>query len=281
MLGWRKSSTSSELRKVIQQQAFLEKASQVKTIEAPGEDANQHNDSSDRSMEKTSITCNCLGPPLENVEGVFSNTGCFIGIHGQGVRVPVRLHGSDDIPLRNLTFRDMSVGTTYKKKHIFQCAFVQGRVIGTIFPAPCDNLDLYNEQEQSAVASCFLQRSQLETLVPVFSKELHGGWIARSTKRQGQGRAPGSVSFFQAINSLWHNPLSGSYASTEKEKTLAMIKPDGLNYTGYIKRVIDESGFSILKATMVQLDESNAALFYAEHSERTFFPSLVKYITRY
>ncbi|KAF9615056.1 hypothetical protein IFM89_021627 [Coptis chinensis] len=72
----------------------------------------------------------------------------FIGIHGQGVRVPVRLHGSDDIPLRNLTFRDMSVGTTYKKKHIFQCAFVQGRVIGTIFPAPCDNLDLYNEQEQ-------------------------------------------------------------------------------------------------------------------------------------
>ncbi|KAF9615059.1 hypothetical protein IFM89_021630 [Coptis chinensis] len=72
---------------------------------------------------------------------------------------------------------------------------------------------------------------------------------------------------------------SGSYASTEKEKTLAMIKPDGLNYTGYIKRVIDESGFSILKATMVQLDESNAALFYAEHSERTFFPSLVKYIT--
>ncbi|KAF5179571.1 Polygalacturonase [Thalictrum thalictroides] len=72
----------------------------------------------------------------------------FIGIHGQGVRVPVRLHGSEDIPLRNLKFQDMSVGTTYKKKHIFQCAFVQGRVIGTIFPAPCENLDLYNEQGQ-------------------------------------------------------------------------------------------------------------------------------------
>lgn len=72
----------------------------------------------------------------------------FIGIHGYNVRVPVRLHGSEDIPLRNITFRKMSVGTTYKKKHIFQCAFVQGRVIGTISPAPCDNLDLYNEQEQ-------------------------------------------------------------------------------------------------------------------------------------
>ncbi|KAL6220896.1 hypothetical protein ACLB2K_008649 [Fragaria x ananassa] len=70
----------------------------------------------------------------------------FTSIHGQGVRVPVRIHGSEEIPIRNVTFRDMSVGLTYKKKHIFQCAFVQGRVIGTIFPAPCENLDRYDEQ---------------------------------------------------------------------------------------------------------------------------------------
>ncbi|KAA3457905.1 putative polygalacturonase [Gossypium australe] len=72
----------------------------------------------------------------------------FTGVHGQGVRVPVRIHGSEDIPIRNVTFRDMSVGLTYKKKHIFQCAFIQGRVIGTIFPAPCENLDRYNEEGQ-------------------------------------------------------------------------------------------------------------------------------------
>ena len=72
----------------------------------------------------------------------------FTSIHGQGVRVPVRMHGSEEIPVRNVTFRDMSVGITYKKKHIFQCAFVYGRVIGTIFPAPCDNLDRYDEQER-------------------------------------------------------------------------------------------------------------------------------------
>ncbi|XP_010261779.1 PREDICTED: probable polygalacturonase [Nelumbo nucifera] len=72
----------------------------------------------------------------------------FTGIHGQGVRVPVRMHGSDEIPVRNVTFRDMSVGITYKKKHIFQCAFVEGRVIGTIFPAPCENLDLFDEHGQ-------------------------------------------------------------------------------------------------------------------------------------
>ncbi|KAL5786549.1 hypothetical protein ACOSQ2_008941 [Xanthoceras sorbifolium] len=72
----------------------------------------------------------------------------FIGVHGQGVRVPVRIHGSEEIPVRNITFQDMSIGLTYKKKHIFQCAFVHGRVIGSIFPAPCENLDLYDEQGQ-------------------------------------------------------------------------------------------------------------------------------------
>ncbi|KAK9142148.1 hypothetical protein Syun_011548 [Stephania yunnanensis] len=70
----------------------------------------------------------------------------FIGVYGQGVRVPVRINGSEEIPVRNVTFRDMSVGITYKKKHIFQCAFIQGKVIGSIFPTPCENLDLYDEQ---------------------------------------------------------------------------------------------------------------------------------------
>ncbi|KAE9448876.1 hypothetical protein C3L33_19229, partial [Rhododendron williamsianum] len=70
----------------------------------------------------------------------------YTSIHGEGVRVPVRMQGSEEIPIRNVTFRDMSVGITYKKKHIFQCAYVEGRVIGTVFPAPCENLDLYDEQ---------------------------------------------------------------------------------------------------------------------------------------
>uniref|UniRef100_A0A7N0UTC8 Polygalacturonase n=1 Tax=Kalanchoe fedtschenkoi TaxID=63787 RepID=A0A7N0UTC8_KALFE len=72
----------------------------------------------------------------------------FTNVHGQGVRVPVRIYGSPEIPVKNITFRNMSVGITYKKKHIFQCSYVQGRVIGTIFPAPCDNLDRYDEQER-------------------------------------------------------------------------------------------------------------------------------------
>ncbi|XP_073018064.1 probable polygalacturonase isoform X2 [Primulina eburnea] len=69
----------------------------------------------------------------------------FDGINGRGVRIPVRMYGSEQIPVRNVTFQNMSVGITYKKKHIFQCSFVQGRVIGKIFPTPCMNLDVYVE----------------------------------------------------------------------------------------------------------------------------------------
>ncbi|XP_042043613.1 probable polygalacturonase isoform X1 [Salvia splendens] len=70
----------------------------------------------------------------------------FDGIRGQGVRIPVRIYGSQEIPVRNVSFKDMLVGITYKKKRIFQCSYVQGHVIGTIFPAPCENLDVYDEQ---------------------------------------------------------------------------------------------------------------------------------------
>ncbi|KAB1223373.1 putative nucleoside diphosphate kinase 5 [Morella rubra] len=46
-----------------------------------------------------------------------------------------------------------------------------------------------------------------------------------------------------------------------------------------IKNAILESGFHIFKERMVQLDEDSAASFYAEHSTKSFFSSLVKYIT--
>ncbi|KAF2304141.1 hypothetical protein GH714_028017 [Hevea brasiliensis] len=105
------------------------RAVRIKT--APGRDYNEH---PDEGYDPKAV------PKLEDIS--------YTGVHGQGVRVPVRIHGSEEIPVRNVTFRDMSVGITYKKKHIFQCAFVEGRVIGTIFPAPCENLDRYDEQER-------------------------------------------------------------------------------------------------------------------------------------
>ncbi|XP_025815461.1 probable nucleoside diphosphate kinase 5 isoform X1 [Panicum hallii] len=72
-----------------------------------------------------------------------------------------------------------------------------------------------------------------------------------------------------------------SCGAVERERTLAMIKPDGLsgNYTEKIKTAILDSGFHIVKETQVQLDAERASLFYAEHSGRSFFDCLVKYIT--
>lgn len=74
-----------------------------------------------------------------------------------------------------------------------------------------------------------------------------------------------------------------SDATAEKEMTLAIIKPDGLydNYTDKIKNAISDSGFRILNERLVQLDEDAAMSFYAEHSSRSFFSDLVRYMTRY
>ena len=76
---------------------------------------------------------------------------------------------------------------------------------------------------------------------------------------------------------------SPSHAAMEKEKTLAMIKPDGLslNYMDKIRKVILESGFDIIREMMVRLDAGNVTQFYAEHSKKSFFPNLVEYMTRY
>ncbi|XP_061342908.1 probable nucleoside diphosphate kinase 5 isoform X4 [Gastrolobium bilobum] len=74
---------------------------------------------------------------------------------------------------------------------------------------------------------------------------------------------------------------SSTHGSTKSEKTLAIIKPDGLsgNYTDDIKRTILDYGFSIIKEKIVQLDEITVKRFYAEHSSKCFFSSLVKYMT--
>ncbi|CAN6470032.1 unnamed protein product [Victoria cruziana] len=70
-------------------------------------------------------------------------------------------------------------------------------------------------------------------------------------------------------------------ASTKTERTLAMVKPDGVvnKYTDTIKKIIVESGFDIVREMMVQLDDNKATIFYAEHSQKSFFSDLIKYMT--
>ncbi|KAG8656523.1 probable nucleoside diphosphate kinase 5 isoform X2 [Manihot esculenta] len=90
-----------------------------------------------------------------------------------------------------------------------------------------------------------------------------------------------SFFFFFLLVSLHFPTRSSSNGSTEEEETLAMVKPDGVlgNYTERIKNAVVESGFSIIRETVIQLDEHRASTFYVEHSSKSFFSSLVKYMT--
>jgi polygalacturonase len=91
-----------------------------------------YNEHPDKSYDRKAVT---------DINGIS-----FKGIRGTNVRIPVRIYGSREIPVSNVTFEDMLIGVTNKKKRIFQCSFLQGRVIGYIFPKPCEDLDVYNEQ---------------------------------------------------------------------------------------------------------------------------------------
>ncbi|KAL4560141.1 hypothetical protein LXL04_032290 [Taraxacum kok-saghyz] len=81
------------------------------------------------------------------------------------------------------------------------------------------------------------------------------------------------------VASLSHRSLAN--VDLENESTLAIVKPDGIsgNYTSSIRKIILESGFSVQKELTVHLDEDSVRSFYDEHSTKSFFPSLVKYMT--
>ncbi len=64
------------------------------------------------------------------------------------------------------------------------------------------------------------------------------------------------------------------------EKTLAMIKPDAMasGFKNAIIKEIKAHGFTVVKEQEMVLTQAQAEGFYAEHSERSFFPELVKFM---
>ena len=64
------------------------------------------------------------------------------------------------------------------------------------------------------------------------------------------------------------------------EYTFSIIKPDATkrNLIGKINSYLEMAGLKIVAQKMVQLSEYQARQFYAEHSERPFFNSLIKYM---
>ena len=66
-----------------------------------------------------------------------------------------------------------------------------------------------------------------------------------------------------------------------EQRTLSIIKPDavGKSNIGRIAARLEEGGLRIVQARMVYMDRQQAEGFYAEHSERPFFASLIDFMT--
>ena len=71
------------------------------------------------------------------------------------------------------------------------------------------------------------------------------------------------------------------YRNKAMERTLSIIKPDAVqrNIIGNIIKELESAGLQIVEQKMIQLSESLAKEFYAEHAERPFFDGLVSYMT--
>ncbi len=64
------------------------------------------------------------------------------------------------------------------------------------------------------------------------------------------------------------------------EYTFSIIKPDVTerNLTGKVNSYLESAGLQIVAQKMLKLTEAQAKEFYAEHSERPFFNSLISYM---
>ncbi|MBI1788924.1 MAG: nucleoside-diphosphate kinase [Acidobacteria bacterium] len=65
------------------------------------------------------------------------------------------------------------------------------------------------------------------------------------------------------------------------ERTFSILKPDAVaaGQAGAILALIERAGFRILGLRMLRMTQAQAEGFYAVHRERSFYPSLVKFMT--
>ena len=64
-------------------------------------------------------------------------------------------------------------------------------------------------------------------------------------------------------------------------RTLTIVKPDAFNFgkAGLIIAHLEKAGFKIIASRVMRLTEAQAGAFYEVHRERSFFSSLVRFMT--
>ena len=65
------------------------------------------------------------------------------------------------------------------------------------------------------------------------------------------------------------------------EETLSIIKPDAVerNLENEIKQMFNNNGFQILKEKKIQIEKSEAELFYKVHETKPFYNDLCSYLS--
>ena len=65
------------------------------------------------------------------------------------------------------------------------------------------------------------------------------------------------------------------------EQTLSIIKPDAVerNLENEIKQMFKDSGFKIVKEKKIQIEKSEAELFYKVHETKPFYNDLCAYLS--
>ena len=65
------------------------------------------------------------------------------------------------------------------------------------------------------------------------------------------------------------------------EKTLSIIKPDAVerNLENEIKQMFKDNGFHIVKEKKIQIEKSEAELFYKVHETKPFYNDLCAYLS--
>ncbi|XP_060626727.1 nucleoside diphosphate kinase homolog 7 isoform X2 [Anolis sagrei] len=66
---------------------------------------------------------------------------------------------------------------------------------------------------------------------------------------------------------------------SSKERTLALLKPDAALKLGDILDLINNCGFTVTKAKMMQLSRAEATDFHADHLSKPYYNELIEFIT--